>query len=185
MIFQDLRRSLRLFRLEPGFSAAAVLTLALGIGANTALFAVVETVLLKPLPVEGAGELVILKHRDRASGATKEFIAIGDYIDLKARQTALELSAYGSGINTLFGDHEPMRVRVLSATPDLMATMKLQPAVGRVLTEDDARQGATPVAMIGYDLWQRVYGSDPNIITKSIQIGNLKRLVVGVAPRGF
>ena len=182
---QDIRRALRIFRLEPGFAAAAILTLALGIGANTALFAVVETVLLKPLPVEGAGELVILKHRDRASGATKEFIALGDYIDLKARQTSLDLSAYGGGINTLFGDHEPMRVRMLSATPDLMTTMKLQPVVGRVLTADDARQGAPPVAMIGYDLWQRVYGSDPAITTRSIQIGTTKRLVVGVAPRGF
>src|SRR5688572_10695680 len=82
MFLQDFRRALRLFRLEPGFSAAAVLTLALGIGANTALFAVVEAVLLRPLPVADADNLVVLKHRALATGITKEFIAIGDLLDL-------------------------------------------------------------------------------------------------------
>ncbi len=119
MFMQDVRRALRLFRLEPGFTAAAVLTLALGIGANTALFAVVEAVLLRPLPVTDADELVILKHRETTTGITKEFLGIGDLIDLKERQQTLEqLAAYGAFQATLFGDDEPMRVDGLGATPE-------------------------------------------------------------------
>ena len=186
MFFQDVRRALRLFRLEPGFSAAAVITLALGIGANAALFAVVEAVLLRPLPVEGADELVILKHRDRGTGISKEFIAIGDFIDLRARQTSLEqLAGYGGFQATLFGDGEPLRLEGLSATPELFDALRVQPALGRVLGSDDARQGAQPVAMIGYELWQSHFGSDPNILSRSIQLGNVRRLVVGVTPPGF
>ena len=116
MFQQDVRRAFRLFRLEPGFAAAAVLTLALGVGANTALFAVVEAVLLRPLPYPGADELVIVKHRDRATGISKEFIAMGDFLDLRARQQSLEgLVGYGGFQATLIGDGEPLRVDGLSA----------------------------------------------------------------------
>lgn len=111
MLFQDVRRACRLFRLERGFTAAAVLTLALGIGANTALFAVVEAVLLRPLPVNGADELVILKHRDTTTGITKEFLAIGDLLDLQTRmQTLQQVATYGGTQGTLFEGDEPARV---------------------------------------------------------------------------
>ena len=117
MFIQDVRRAVRVFRLEPGFATAAVLTLALGIGANTALFAVVEAVLLRPLPYSDAGGLVIVKHRDRATGISKEFIAIGDFVDLRARQRSLEsLVGYGGMETTLTGDGEPLRVQGLAAT---------------------------------------------------------------------
>jgi putative ABC transport system permease protein len=186
MFLQDIRRALRLFRLEPGFTAAAVVTLALGIGANTALFAVVEAVLLRPLPYSGADELVILKHRDRASGISKEFIAIGDFVDLRARQQSLErLVGYGGVETTITGEGEPVRVRGLGATPELFAMLRVTPAMGRLFTEDDSRQGAPPVVVIGHELWQTQFGSDPNILSRSIVTGNTRRMVVGVAPPGF
>ena len=134
MFIQDVRRALRLFRMEPGFTAAAVLTLALGIGANTALFAVVEAVLLRPLPVPGADELVIVRHRDLNTGLTKDHLALGDLIDMKARVQTLEAFApYGGTQSTLYGDGEPMRVEGLAATPELLAALRVQVSQGRLI----------------------------------------------------
>ena len=98
MILHDVRHALRLLVREPGFTAAAVLTLALGVGANVAVFAVVNAALLRPLPYPDADELVLLQHQDKRTGITKEFIAIGDFVDIRARQQSFEtLAAYGSG----------------------------------------------------------------------------------------
>jgi putative ABC transport system permease protein len=186
MVFQDVRRAFRLFRLEPGFTAAAVLTLALGIGANTALFAVVEAVLLRPLPVNNAGEIVILRHRDTNTGITKEFLAVGDLIDLKARvQTLQNLTEYGNVQTTMFEGEEPARLVGLAATPALLNTLAVQPAMGRLITADDTRSGAPPVVMISHDLWQTRFGSDPNIVGRGVQFISNRRQVIGVLPQGF
>ena len=171
---------------EPAFSAAAIVTLALGVGANVAVFAVIESVLLRPLPYADAEKLLILNHRDRRTGITKEFIAIGDYVDLAARQTTVEsLVAYGSGQATIFGDGEPLRVSALSATAGLFETLRVTPVLGRSLTSSDSREGAAPVAIVGYDTWQSYFGSDPNIVGRSIRVGNESRQIVGVAPPAF
>lgn len=186
MLIQDARRAFRIFRLEPGFTAAAVLTLALGIGANTALFAVVEAVLLRPLPVNHADEIVILRHRDTNTGLTKEYLATGDLIDLKARvQTLQNLTEYGNVQSTLFEGAEPTRLIGLAATPALFDTLQVQPAKGRLIAADDTRSGAPPVVMISYDLWQTQFGSDPNIIGRGVQFVATRRQVIGVLPQGF
>ena len=186
MFFQDARRALRLFRLEPGFTAAAVLTLALGIGANTALFAVVEAVLLRPLPITNADEIVILRHRDTTTRQTKEFLGIGDLIDLKARvQTLQNLTEYGAAQPTLFEGDEPVRLTGLGATPDLLAALQVQPAMGRLIAPDDVRPKAAPVVMISYELWRTRFGSDPNIIGRGILLNATRRPVIGVLPEGF
>jgi putative ABC transport system permease protein len=186
MFMQDLRRALRLFRMEPGFAAAAVTTLALGIGANTALFAVVEAALLRPLPVAGADDLVIVRHRDGNTGLTKDFLAVGDVFDLRARMQTVEAFApYGGFQGTLYGDDEPMRIEGLGASPELLSALRMQPSRGRLLTADDARQGAAPVVMISHQLWQTRFGGDPNIVGRGIQIGNTRRQVVGVIESGF
>jgi putative ABC transport system permease protein len=186
MFTQDLRRAFRLFRLEPGFAAAAVLTLALGIGANTALFAVVEAVLLRPLPISGADEIVILRHRDTNTGVTKEFLGTGDLLDLKARvQTLQNLTEYGNVSTTMIEGEEPVRLVGLGATPDFFAALQVQPAMGRLLSAEDLRTGAPPVAMISYELWQTRFGSDPNIIGRGVQFTTSRRQVVGVLPQGF
>jgi predicted permease len=186
MLFQDFRRALRLFRLEPGFTAAAVLTLALGIGANTALFAVVEAVLLRPLPVSDAERLVVIKYHQTTTGITKEFLGVGDLIDLMERQQTLEaLAPYGSFQATLYGDDEPMRVEGFGATPQGFAALRVQPALGRIFNADDMQPKAPPVVMISHELWQTRFGSDPNILSRSIQLGSQRPMVVGVLPRGF
>ena len=186
MLLHHLRHALRMMVREPAFSAAAILTLALGVGANVAVFAVVESVLLRPLPYADAEKLVILNHRDRRTGITKPFIAMGDYVDLAARQTTVErLVAYGSGQATIFGDGEPLRVSALSATAGLFETLRVSPALGRELTAADSRQGAAPVAIVGYETWQTYFGSDPAIVGRSVRVGTERRQIVGVAPPGF
>src|SRR4051812_16451462 len=117
MWIRDVHRVLRLFRREPGFAGSAVLTLALGIGANTALFAVVEAVLLRPLPFEQADQLVVLRHRDVQTGLTKPDIAIGDFIDVRTRQRTLEsLAGFNAFQSTFLGEGEPVRVEGASVT---------------------------------------------------------------------
>src|SRR5262249_30448659 len=153
MFIQDFRRAFRIFRLEPAFTVVAVLTLALGIGANTALFAVVEAVLLRPLPMTGANEIVILRHRDTTTGITKEFLGAGDLFDLETRvQTLQNLTEYGNAQATLFEGEEPVRLSGLSATPELLTALQVQPAMGRLINADDTRQGAAPVVMISHEL---------------------------------
>jgi putative ABC transport system permease protein len=182
----DVRHAVRLFRREPAFAAAAVLTLTLGIGANTALFALVEAVLLRPLPFEQADRLVVLRHRDVRSGLTKPDIAIGDFVDLRARQRSFEaLTGFSGFQSTFFGEGEPLRVEGAVATPDVLRALRLQPARGRLLQEGDAREGAAPVALVSYEFWRTQLGSDPQALTRSIRLGTTDRMVVGVLPPGF
>jgi putative ABC transport system permease protein len=186
MFRRDIRHALRLFVREPGFTATVILTLALGIGANTALFAIVEAVLLRPLPYAVADELAIIRHRDVRTGITKEFIAYGDFVDFQARQKSLAaLAGYGTFNSTLVGDNDSVVVRGLGAMPNFLDVFRLQPALGRMFEDDDTRQGAQPVVLISHQLWQSRFASDPNIVGRSIQLGAGRRLIVGVAPRGF
>ena len=185
-MLKDFRIALRRLVRERAFTTAAVLTLTLGVGANVAVFAVVEAVLLRPLPYADADRLAILNHRDDRTGLTKEFIAIGDFIDLAARQTSLEsLGAYNFGRATIYGDSEPIVAPTLMAGPGLMETLRVQAAHGRLVSPDDARQGAAPVAVLGHALWQRAYKGDPNVIGRRIRVGTVDREVVGIAPASF
>ena len=182
----DLRQAMRLFRREPGLAATAVLTLALGIGANTAIFSVIQAVLLSPLPFDDAGRLVILRHRDVRSGLTKPDVAIGDFVDLRARQRSLEsLAGFGGFQSTLFGEGEPLRIEGAVATADALQALRVRPAQGRVLQASDADKGAAPVVMVSEELWRTQFGSRPEALTRSIQLGAERRTVIGVLPAGF
>jgi putative ABC transport system permease protein len=182
----DLRQALRLFRREPGLAATALLTLALGIGANTALFTIIQAVLLSPLPFEDAGRLVILRHRDLRSGLTKPDVAIGDFVDLRARQRSVESLAGFSGFeSTLFGEGDPFRILGATATPDALQALRIQPVLGRRLQDGDAQTGAAPAVMISEELWRTQFGSRPEALTRSIQLGGERRSVIGVLPAGF
>ncbi len=182
----DVRQALRVFTREPAFAAAAVLTLTLGIGANTALFAIVQAALLRPLPYDSADQLVVLRHRDTGTGLTKPDVAIGDFIDLRTRQHSLEsLGGYGGYQSTLFGRGEPRRIEGAVVTPDALQALRVIPSQGRLLRQDDARQGAPPVALVSDELWRTVLGSDPKVLERSIQLGAARTQVVGVLPPGF
>ena len=186
MLFYNLRHALRLLYREPGFMSAAVLTLALGVGANVAVFAVLEAVMLRPLPYPDADDIIILNHRDQRTGVTKEFIAMGDFIDLSSRQDVLEgLNGFGDFDGTIFDVGEPFRVSSLVASPGLFEMLRVQAVHGRVLQEGDARQGAPPVMMLGHELWQTKFGSDPQVVGRSVRLGQQTRQVVGIAPPGL
>ena len=186
MFFHDIRHALRLLVREPGFTFAAVLTLTLGVGANVAVFAVVNAALLRPLPYPDADRLVLLQHRDRRTGITKEFIAIGDFVDLRARQRSFDsLGAFGAGRATIFGQGDPFDVATLQATPDLLDSLRTRPALGRALTAGDGLEGAAPVVMLGYAVWQERFAGDPAIVGRSIRMGTIMRQVVGVAAPDF
>jgi putative ABC transport system permease protein len=186
MLLYHARHALRLLVREPGFTIAVLLTLALGVGANVAVFAVVEAVLLRPLPYPDADRLAIVKHRDQRTGFIKQDIAIGDYVDLSARQSAFEsFAGYGIGPGLVFGLGEPFRVSTLSAGPGLLETLRIRPVLGRSLQPADARADAAPVILLSYEIWQSRFGSDPHVIGKGLKLGTRDRQVVGVAPQGF
>ncbi len=186
MRMRELRQALRIFHREPAFAAAAVITLALGIGANTALFAIVEAALLRPLPFERADDLVVLRHRDLRTGLTKPDVALGDFLDLRARQRSLEsLAGFGGFQSTYLESGEAVRVQGASATPDALRALRVQPALGRLLQNGDSREGAAPVAMVSHQFWRTQLGSDPQAVARSIQLGPTRTMVVGVLPPGF
>jgi putative ABC transport system permease protein len=183
---RDVRHAFRLFRREPAFCAAAVLTLALGIGVNTSLFAVVEAVLLRPLPYQESSQLIMLEHEDLRTGIKKDFVAMGDVIDLRYRQHSLEaLVAFSNLQSTLIDGMDPIRLEGLASTAELFQVLRVEPALGRFLEPDDMRDAAPPVVVISHELWTTRFGSSLDIVGRSVQIGSARRTVVGVAPRGL
>jgi putative ABC transport system permease protein len=185
MIVRDIRHALRLFRRDPVFTGAAVLTLALGIGANTALFAIVEAVLLRPLPFAG-DEVLMLRYRDTRTGFSKDFVALGDIVDLRTRSQSFEAVVPFSNVQAaLIGEQEAVRVEGVSAGPELFQTLRVEPLIGRFFEPDDAREGSPEIVVISHSLWTTRFGSAPNAVGRSVQIGTTRRTVVGVAPKGF
>ena len=186
MLRYQLRHALRRLVREPGFTAAVILTLAIGVGANVAVFAVVEAALLRPLPYPDPDALVIVNHRDERTGITKEFIALGDYVDIADRQqTFAALGAYGSMQATVYGVGAPYQAQVLGAAGGFFDVLRLRPVLGRALNEDDSRVGAAPVMLLGHRHWQEQFGGDPAVVGRSLRVGQLTRTIVGVAPRDF
>ena len=186
MVVYLVRHAFRQLVREPAFTVAALLTLALGVGANAAVFAVVEAVLLRPLPYTNADELVILNHRDMRTGITKEYIAIGDYVDLVGATSAFDsIAAYGRGQTAIVDRDEPYRVNVLGAGPGLIEILGARPVLGRTLLPEDSRQGAPPVMMLSHETWQERFAGDPSIVGRIVRLEPSERQIVGVTPPGF
>jgi putative ABC transport system permease protein len=190
-IRQDLRYALRVLARSPGFTAVAIATLALGIGANTAMFAVVNAVLLKPLPFRDAERLMLvsLLVPDRETPGTYHegvwsYPKYRTFLDV---QSSFEDTAMFDGRDyNLAGDDNPERVRGEVVTAGYPEILGLAPHLGRGFTADEAhRAGAPPVALIGHDLWKRRYGGDPAVLGRTISVNATPHTVVGVLPRGF
>ena len=180
----DLRLAARLLARAPTFTAAAVLTLGIAIGATVAIFSVANPVLIRPLPYRNADRVMVVWERDRdGSRSTVGFTTIRDYAD---RATTFERSAaLGDWQPTLSEGNEPERLQGLRVSSTYFRTLGVQPALGRDFRADEDVPGTQRVVIIGYALWQRRFGGDPSIIGKPISIGGTPMPVVGVMPKGF
>ncbi len=179
----DLRYALRQLRKTPGFTFIAVLTLALGIGANTAIFSVIYAVLLQPLPYPQSDRLVILTETD--SNQPQISVAYPDYVDWKRDNTVFENIAVSRresyNLSGLEG-RAPEQVSGGLVTGNFFKVIGLQPQLGRVFTEEEDRVGGPMVCVISDKLWQRVFNRDPNVLGKTVNFGNQPYTVLGVMP---
>src|SRR5581483_9469152 len=184
MLWQDLCYGFRMLRQRPGFTAVAIITLALGIGANTAIFSVVNGVLLKSLPYPAPERLVALNETSREVSVMA--VAYPNYLDWRARQTVFEnLAARAPAGSVLTGDGEPERIIGRAVTASFFPTLGVRPQLGRFFTEQEDRPGGERVIVLGHGLWQRRFGGDPKVVGRAIQYNSESWTVVGVAAAGF
>src|SRR5215510_6537513 len=181
---QDMRYGLRMMARNPGFTAVAVFTLALGIGANTAIFSVVNGALLKPLPYEESERLVFVA--ELSANGRQESISYPNFTDWRAQNRVFErIGIFTSFDYTLTVNGEAEVVVAGEVTADLFAALRANAAIGRVLTNEDDRPNAAPVVVLSHDLWRRVFNGDPQVVGKRILLGGYGYTVIGVASRGF
>jgi predicted permease len=184
---QDLRYASRMLIKSPGFTTVTVLTLALGIGANTGLFSLVNSVLLGNLPVRNPQELVIVKYTDSLSHAANEDFSYPMYQSMRDKNAVFAnvLSRSGLDFNASYGGQSERAVGEM-VSGNYFETLGVQPFLGRLIgPEDDLTPGAHPVAVLSYGYWQRRFGSDPEIVGKDITLNNKSIRVIGIAPPGF
>ncbi len=185
-MFQDLRFGLRMLLKNPGFTLIAVLTLALGIGANTAIFSVVNAVLLRPLPYPEPERLIRLWESNPGRGWPEFSASAPNFADWRKQQTVFEqLAAYGFDTFNLTGGGEPERVFALGVTANLFPTLGTPPALGRNFLPEEEQPGRHRVAILSDGLWQRRFGADPQLIGRQIQLNGANYTVVGVMPPRF
>src|ERR1700751_1423654 len=183
-LLQDVRYGIRMLRKSPGFAAVAIITLALGIGANTAIFSVVNGVLLRPLPYPEPDKLVAL------SEATANFesssISYPNFLDWQRRNTSFSaMAAYRQDDYSLTGRGETERVRVGMISHGFFEILGVHPVEGRLFTAEEDRLGTAKVALIGGGLWQRKFGASPDILGKTLNVNGDGYTVVGIIPRNF
>jgi predicted permease len=177
---QDARYGLRALAGAPGFTAAAVLALALGIGATTAIFSVVDAVLLRPLPYRDPARLAVLLHRGRNP------VAPANFLDWKRDASSFEsMGAADFWQANLTGVDTPERVQGLHVTANLLPMLGVPPLIGRLFAPDEDAPGRDHTVVLGYRLWQRRFGGDPSVLGRTVTLDGEAHTVVGVMPRGF
>src|SRR5882762_2629651 len=168
---QDIRYALRTFAKNLGFALAAVLSLAIGIGANTSIFSVANALLLRPLPYEDANRLVILWNRSPGLNITEDWFSTAQYLDIKNGNQGFEQVAIAIGGNyNLTGYGDPERVGVIRASSNLLPMLGVVPAYGRLLAPEEDLPGRPPTALLTEGTWMRRYGGDPHAIGKAITL---------------
>jgi putative ABC transport system permease protein len=185
---QDVRYAARSFRRSPGFTLAAVLTLALGIGATTAIFSIVDGVLVRGLPYRDADRIVdIWETSDNGGYRLPSYPTFKDWRDQSASWSdAFQEMAFVKGAEAIYvGDKGPERLLSSAVSPGFFHLLGVAPLLGRTFLPDEERPGANRVAVLAYDLWQRRFGGDPAIVGKTISFSGFPTTVIGVMPRDF
>jgi putative ABC transport system permease protein len=184
-IIQDLRYAVRQLRKSPGFAAVAVITLALGIGANTAIFSVVNAVLLKPLPYPNADQLVMLWEQNPRRGWFENIISGDNFLDWeKQNQVFAGMAAFESNSFNITGNHRAEEIAGERVSANLFSVLGVQPIRGRLFLPEEDRQDKTAV-ILSFGLWQQQYGGDPDLIGKQISLNGESYPVVGILPSAF
>jgi putative ABC transport system permease protein len=185
-LLADIRYGIRNLIKRPGFTFIAVLTLALGIGANTAIFSAVNALLLHPLEFPELDRVMTIWDKVPARGVEHNEVTMANYLDWRAQNQSFEHLGLMRWWNAnLTGVGAPERLQGFLVTADFFNALNVKPIMGRTLFEEENQPGKDSVAVIGYSLWQRRFGADPNILNKTITINNITRTVVGVMPQGF
>ncbi len=183
-LIQDLKYGLRMLAKNPGFTAVAVLTLALGIGANTAIFSVVNGVLLNPLPYAQPGRLVALY--SKTAQFRRSSISYPNFLDwVRDNRSFSALAAYRADDFSLTGAGEPERVPVEMTSASFFSILGVKPVIGRLFTARDDQVGAAPVALLAGGFWKRKFGASPHVLGKSITLNDTDYTIVGVIPSTF
>src|SRR5579864_6048555 len=185
-LWQDLRYGFRMLRKSPGFTAIAVLTLALGIGANTAIFSIVDAVLLRAFPYPNAGQLVLLFNAPVKQPDALSALSYRDFQECRQQNRVFSGMA-GNAFHdlTLTGAGDPSVVNTADVTPEIFSLLGVKPLAGRTLVPEDGEQGAAPVALVSENLWRSQFGANPGLIGHSVSLDMRSFTVVGILPASF
>jgi putative ABC transport system permease protein len=185
-LLADLRFGLRMLRKHPALTAIAIITLALGIGANTAIFSVVNAVLLRALPVADPDRLVMVYEANMARGFNRGAVAPGNYLSWKARQTVFEeIGAFGAQSFTLAGNDGAEMLEGARVTANLFGLLRAAPGLGRAFRSEEDRPGGERAVILSHSLWLRRFGGEQNIVGQSVTLDDKPYAIVGVMPEGF
>src|SRR5215211_533366 len=183
-LIKDLRFGIRSLAKRPAFTAIAVLTLALGIGASTAIFSVVDGVLLRSLPYPDPDQIVQLREVNERGGRMP--FAEPNFLDLRARSHSFEgVAQYNGQLTTITGGSEPVRASTYTVSADFFNVLGVKPLLGRTFSPEESKAGGAPVALVSYGFWQRLLGGKPDLTGTSLSVMDQNATVIGVMPAEF
>ena len=182
----DFRYALRSLAKSPGYAAVAIVTLALGIGANSAIFSVVHGVVLKPLEYRAPSQLAMIHTQFPTMGFDKFWVAAPEYREFREWNVSFsEVAIYNTGLSSIQGADQPMRVSSGRATAELFEVLGVSARTGRVFTQEEDRPGAERVVVLSHELWVRAFGADPSLVGRRIDVDGEPRTVLGIMPPLF
>src|SRR5215213_7204241 len=183
-LIKDLRYGIRSLARRPGFTAIAVLTLALGIGASTAIFSVVDGVLLRSLPYPDSDQIVQLREINER-GARMPF-AEPNFLDVRSRSHSFAgIAQYNGQLTTITGGSEPVRAATYAVSADFFNVLGVKPLLGRTFAAEESKAGGAPVAVVSFGFWQRLLGGKPDLTGTSLRVMDQSVNVIGVMPADF